>query len=374
MEDLSFVGPLIRLNRLKKNWSQETLCSGICAVSYLSKIEQGKAVPNEALLMDLTKRLGFTWVNDGKDQALCEQLYDGIFSWDHSAINSYAQELECWLEGVVLGPSYLDLIVIKAYISGDAGLIPPEMVPALTARQRCLYAILQNDHELAFRCYPCALSAYCVAEEAYCKGNYTYALEYLNTAYEKAAQEGYVYLMKVCQSYMANCYSDIGNMAAMQRHSLIARRMARMLGDQELLNTVDYNLAATELEHGNAKIAYAYFSALEEHSVLSLHKLSICCESIGKPEEALAVLDKALAAEDVDPLEMEMCDVVRYRLTHEDYLHDMVYGERLISLFNKIRKARHHGYARFHLPWVLAWLKANRKYKEAYELMQDFTK
>ena len=40
-------GALIRRARLEKNWSQEGLCHGLCAVSYLSKIEQGKVpAPN----------------------------------------------------------------------------------------------------------------------------------------------------------------------------------------------------------------------------------------------------------------------------------------------------------------------------------------
>ena len=42
MDSIRFASPVIRLLRLQKNWSQETLCHGICAVSYLSKIEQGR--------------------------------------------------------------------------------------------------------------------------------------------------------------------------------------------------------------------------------------------------------------------------------------------------------------------------------------------
>lgn len=38
----SISGMLLRQARLTRNWSQEGLCRGICAVSYLSKIEQGK--------------------------------------------------------------------------------------------------------------------------------------------------------------------------------------------------------------------------------------------------------------------------------------------------------------------------------------------
>ena len=39
---MGWMGLLLRKGRLEKDWSQEGLCKGICAVSYLSKIEQGK--------------------------------------------------------------------------------------------------------------------------------------------------------------------------------------------------------------------------------------------------------------------------------------------------------------------------------------------
>ena len=57
----AFVGTLIRRERLRKNLSQEGLCKGICVVSYLSKIEQGKADPSDevaALLLEVAALLG----------------------------------------------------------------------------------------------------------------------------------------------------------------------------------------------------------------------------------------------------------------------------------------------------------------------------
>ena len=41
------IGMRIRRERIKRNWSQSGLCYGICAVSYLSKIEQGKMEVSE---------------------------------------------------------------------------------------------------------------------------------------------------------------------------------------------------------------------------------------------------------------------------------------------------------------------------------------
>ncbi len=62
--------------RLERNWSQETLCQGICTVSYLSKIEQGKVVPNEALLRDLFAKMEIVWreIPDQETTDLCEAL------------------------------------------------------------------------------------------------------------------------------------------------------------------------------------------------------------------------------------------------------------------------------------------------------------
>ena len=55
-----FLGALIRRERLRQSVSQEGLCRGICAVSYLSKIEQGKAEAGEDILLPLLERHGLT--------------------------------------------------------------------------------------------------------------------------------------------------------------------------------------------------------------------------------------------------------------------------------------------------------------------------
>ena len=55
---MNYAGFLIRQKRLEKGWSQEGLCRGVCAVSYLSKIEQGKADGSDEIVGELMRRLG----------------------------------------------------------------------------------------------------------------------------------------------------------------------------------------------------------------------------------------------------------------------------------------------------------------------------
>ena len=74
---------LIRKERLHKNWSQEGLCKGICTVSYLSKIEQGKVTPSSEIIILLFQKLGIQWneKKDKQDQNFIELLYEFIFSY-----------------------------------------------------------------------------------------------------------------------------------------------------------------------------------------------------------------------------------------------------------------------------------------------------
>ena len=64
-------GLLIRQARLGRDWSQARLCLGICAPSYLSKIEQGKAAPSPEVTELLLRRLGLVWTSEPESLEPC---------------------------------------------------------------------------------------------------------------------------------------------------------------------------------------------------------------------------------------------------------------------------------------------------------------
>lgn len=372
MNASGFAGALLRMVRLEKNWSQETLCQGICTVSYLSKIEQGKAQPNDALLRDLFGKMNIVWqsVPRKEGEKLCETLYDLVFSDDINELERCREEGLLRQESAALGTNYLDYLILRAYCCMDTGMIPQPLRPLLDDRQKSLLYLLEDQPEQAMQCYPCALTVRCAGAKAYAEGNYTLALELLQRAYDMASQNGYARIMMYCQAYMANCYSDLRNLPDMLQHSQIAKRLARILGDAEILQTIDYNIASTQIECGEYEAAYAHFAVIQEPTAMDLHKLAVCCEMLGKPEEALAALDKAqdLAV----GLERDMCAIVRYRLEQTDYLHDQNYGELLLNTFKALKKERSVGYARFHLGRVEEWCTANRQYRTIYEILRNF--
>lgn len=373
---MNYQGMLIHRMRLEHGWSQEGLCKGICAVSYLSKIEQGKATPSEEVLRLLFERLG-VYVDDklnNEARKLAEEAYELLFTGDFDAVRTLLSELkDAKYQATEAG---LDLLLLIQVLEHGEPLVDEALESCMNSRQLAMQRIYQGRMEEAIHLMPIAFTYFHAGEDAYEKGhNYPIAMEYLQTAYDLAAKEGAPRLMLDTKLFMGNCYSEQLDIENMTAHYKIAKRLARALGEVHSFESIDYNIAATRIETGDYEAAYVYFSALQTAGVMSLHKLAICCEKLGKVQEALEALDKAECMECEYPdkeLAKSMCALVKYRLEHADYLEQEVYGSMLLDCFEECRKKLPIGYASFHMPWVLEWYAASRQYKKAYELIADF--
>ena len=377
---LLFPGVLIRRERLRRSWSQEGLCRGICAVSYLSKIEQGKAEASGEVLRLLMARLELPWL-DGPEtlaaaQMLIERCYEAVFACDERALESLRPEFAALEAGLRYSPCAPDAALLAGLLARPQRPAGAELEPFFDQRQLGLQRMLQGRHEEALRLYPCAYLYLKTGIDIYEQGSSdAMALEHLHRAYELAAEGGYAHTMLLAKLFMGNCYCNAVDLDNMEKHYKVAERLARALRNPERLRDVGYNRAAAQLEAGDIAPAYAWFSSVKEPTALELHKLAICCEKLGRRAEALAALEKAdaLAAElPYGPLVVQGCGLVRCRLEHPDYLQCPEYGEQLLDFFVRCRSELPVGYASFHLPWVLEWHTAARQYRAAYELLRGF--
>ncbi len=374
-----FVGVLIKRERLAKDWSQEGLCKGICAVSYLSKIEQGKTEASPEIVHLLLDRLDVCWYDDDLNckQAgeLVERLYDAIFSVDRTASETASKDMDKHWEIYSKGPYMLDFMILKAWITDEEDSVLQEYEEYFDERQQTLWLLLHQKEDEALRRNPSAFTYYYAGSTAYHYGNYPLALERLQQSYRLAAEQGYAYIMLDSRLLIGNCYSNNMEFDRMQEHYKIATRLANALKDEASLEDMKYNIASTSLELGNVEESYAYFSKLKSPKPMALHKLAICYEKLGKTTEALMTLDKIEIRNKgslTKDLVLSMCNLVRYRLEHPNYLKDPAYGEMLLSCFDSIKSKLPSGYAGFHLPWVVEWYTATRQYKQVYELLVDF--
>ena len=373
------LGARLRTERLRRQWSQSGLCEGICAVSYLSKIEQGKADASEEILRLLFERLALPWMEEGslaEAQALTRRMYDAVLEgrWEDAE-----RERTALLEQRDRqSPFALDMYLLCEVTALARTPLDASLEPALDNRQLALQRVLQERYDEAVQLCPQPYFYYMAGRDAYSRGeDDTHTMALLQQGFALAAQEGFVHLMLECRVLMGNCCSNQLAFENMCEHYRVARRLAVLLDCKERIRDIDYNIAATQLELGRYDEAYAYFSTLKEPYPMDLHKLAICCEKRGLRQEALAALERIEPVQNSVPdnaLQEQMCAVVRYRLLHEDYLRREEYGQLLLSCFESIRETLPIGFASFHLPWVLEWLTATRQYKRAYELLCDFPK
>ena len=374
-----FPGVLLRRERIHRNWSQEGLCKGICSVSYLSKIEQGKTEASPEILRLLFARLELPWHDSPEEQKagadLVERFYEALLSYN-SRLDEINKEFSAQENCLINSPYALDAMLMRSFLSNPKTPAEESAEPYFDRRQLALQRILQDRNEEAMHLYPCAFVFLIAGIRAYEQGeNYAAALEYLRESYQRASEEGRAHIMMYSQLFMGNCYCNQVDLENMRAHYRIAVRLAQALGDADILSKIRYNTASAQIESGQFADAYAYFAALQEPNMMDLHKLALCCEKLGKREEALEALEKAEKMDsDYPPTELarRMCAIVRFRLENKDYLRLPEYGESLLSVFAECRKTLPIGYASFHLPWVLEWYTATRQYRLAYELSRDF--
>ena len=211
----------------------------------------------------------------------------------------------------------------------------------------------------------------------YWRGRYPEAVDLLSRGYDLAAREGHVYLMCTAKLFLGNCYCDSGQKELTLEHYRVARRLAAALqGTEEWLADIDYNVASTYLEQNMAEEALKLLQGLKRRDGLYFHKLAVALEKLGRREEALKALESARAAGAHGPAEAvmgEMLDLVEYRLRHPDYLRDGTYPALMESVFSRLRRDMPSGFVRFHLPYMLEALEAERRYKDAYRLSLEFS-
>ena len=372
---MELAGYLIRAERLRRGWSQDGLCRGICAASYLSKLEQGKAQASEEIVRQLFARLDLSY--DAAPE-VCETLdvcREALFSGANEQFATQFQTLLPQADTLRRSVLAADFLLLNAFYNDETKPLEAEIEPFLTQPQLAMQRALQLNFSAALALDPQPFYRMMEGVVSYRKGGYAAAVESLQRAYTAASEQGLVPLMLLCRVYLGNCYSDQGNCEQLRMHYTVALRLAKALGDHEMLRAIDYNIYSSALEQGDIELALRYFASLSQPTVMELHKLAICYEKLGQTANALRVLDDAelLCADDTRaPLAREMLALVRFRAAHPNYLHLPEYGALLCQTFEQIRETRPMGYTRFHLPWMLEWYQASRQYRQAFHLLKSF--
>ncbi len=375
-------GIIIRRRRQELAWSQTTLCDGVCAVSYLSKIEQGKAEASSEVLQLLFQRLGIRWRAEPEfcrqTAAWFEDWYDCLFSGEET--DALGQELAARREEYRNSPFLLDYLLLTWLTAGEPPEDMEEYVPTMNVRQRNLYLCLNKQFDELLWTTDQSYFLLKIGEHHFVRGRYTDAVAYLQRCVDQACREGSLSILMLCQMWLGNCYSALNQLSQTQKFYAAAIRMARRLGRQVEMKVITYNLATTELQMGLTEEALRHLLERPWDEAMYFHKLAICYEQLGQKDRALAALDQAQAAPQReltgDPVQVrevfeQMCQLVRFRLEDPHYVKNPQYGSTLISCIRSQGKLFPMSFVRFHARWLEEWYTANRQYQKAYETVRS---
>lgn len=378
-------GIIIRRRRQELNWSQTTLCEDICAVSYLSRIEQGKANGSPEVLELLLKRLGIDWQ---EDPAFCDEAsawfegwYDRLFAGDK--IEGLQTSLAQRREECRYSPFFLDWLLLNWQASGQAPEGMEEFIPAMDSRQRNLYLCLTRQFEELRQSANQSYFLLEVGKNALWRGEYGNAVDCLQKAMEQSYREGSLPVQAECWAYLGSCYSSLNQLEQARKHYATASRMARSLGRQKDVTVIAYNLATTELQMDKPADALRHLLEQPWNEGLYFQKLAVCHELLGQADKACAALDRALTApfgtaplgarsNDAARIRQtfeQMCQLIRMRLEDPNYLKDPAYGNLLRTCVRNQKRYLSMGFVNFHTRWLLEWYTANRQYQKAYDAL-----
>ncbi|WP_289197598.1 helix-turn-helix transcriptional regulator [uncultured Dubosiella sp.] len=367
--DSLYLPVLLRQARLARDWSQESVANGICAVSYLSKIENGKIVPAPDIVEALAKRLGLTLEDASLTaiEAKLDAFYASHYEQEDGAPVFEAEELERMLGSVFA----LDAMLIRCQ-NREAVETLRSYEPFFDARQRRKYdelRLLQGAwSEEAFLATYHDFFAYAFAAETSCRHERMLdCLAYWSEALSIAQKE--MDVERILDALLGRlvAFSILSDIPSMERVFAQIEKVATMTATdsaRQMLDNARYNVGASRLERRE------YAKALElllgcAHRPLAAHKIALCYEGLGEYE-----LAKAWIVKEQQRASSVFFDVVRYRLEHPNYLREEAYARMMKRCLDEASENYHYGYFLFHLPYYLDVLEANRQYKEAYGLLK----
>jgi transcriptional regulator with XRE-family HTH domain len=115
--NVKVLGSIIKMNRMRQNMSQKALSEGICVNSYLSRIENAEIIPSEEVIHDLFNALAIHYQDS--PEFIEQGLHDFKAFLDELMFNEFDQShqrfvmIEAREEEYVHSPLIIDYFIIK---------------------------------------------------------------------------------------------------------------------------------------------------------------------------------------------------------------------------------------------------------------------
>lgn len=400
---MSMVGLLIRKLRLERDYSQAGLCRGICAPSYLSKIEQGQAEARPEILERLLAALGVTYC---REPSLLAEAREQLAAYYEAREREEPPETE-WLDSNLERLIYSDLCLDLQLYQLFRLLDREDRAGAEAVRKELSQLLPQMDREQSYRFWtasaavtedtaqcleylqaaerqkPCAYVVYSIACMFYHLGQYSRSIEAAARAYSLAAEQGDLYVLANASFLLGSCYTD-RDLDFAEKYYARAIRLGKGQWPQ-MADWAAYNLGASYLEWGQPEKALYWLDRTKPiagndvHNLLLCQKRAILYAQTGKPEQALTALAQAEGILQNAQAETWELDLLRDMLEFvRKLLHggeaDPAYETLLLRLYRDAGEKLGFGFRRFYGLFLADLYRKTRRYKDALRIMEEINR
>lgn len=366
----------IREERARRGLELRALAEGICAPSYLSKIERGLAAPSEEILSALLRRLDIAYEEDAAFVAaarrLLDEAYEGIYYQREQG--PLLARLRADEERLLAGPLQLKYRLLTAYLEERRSGAPDLLLPYLDDESRALHYLIRLQ-AAEMKDLEAARQVYRLLDNSF--GLYWYMVACLSCDRHEelkslgelcltlAAGEGNLNILIRANLLLGTAYAAGPHLSAATRYYERASRLIDGSIWQSLKKEIYYNLGASYLETGDLARAERYLKRVPRSlGFMLFHKLAILALEQGDAAGARREIEAMRGLVGRDRLRQLLYRSVRMRL-EEDFAGKPESLETVEALVACLRESRHRGYLRFHRDLVVRVLSAHRLYKKA---------
>ena len=382
------LGALLKGERIRQKKSQKELCYGICVPSYLCKIENGSANPDEQMWKKLFRKLDlpFEWEQPAIHlfQKKIEEYFHGIkFHCDRDALYT---ELNAWNEQLRFSELVVDWLMIRIDQDENEWDLLEELVPVMTLKQQALFTIMKyskeklSDSEIAHYIQMCEL-----LDESFAlnllslkhlhRGEYAAIHRLEGKIVAKALCEGNLYQLADYYIINGSAYACINQLEMMMDYYKRAIGLLEHTEWKENLTSVYYNMGASYVSVGEYEKGIDYLRVAQEtyhmEDFMLQHKLALAYVRLQDYEKAQTYLSKMKNQLSELPY-LRKADHLKYQEVcmemEEGFQQKPEYLTLMEELVEAVERDYHVGHLVFYNDLAMETYCLHRKYKKALEL------
>ena len=388
-ERINAEGILLRMERIRQRKEQKEICTGICAVSTLSKIETGKQKADPFILEKLYRELGIHYTSDESTVAMLREKVDKFYEqFSYQREQQIFRELKSKKEILWHSPLAADWMVICALMEEGEEWIPvlEACRDFLTRRQRGWYLLalsermgqegVENGREAA-AILQNSISLVQLVHVLYTAGEYRLVLETADRAAMAALEEGNLWTLAESHNMKGTVYACFNMEEMMLKEYKIAANLLEESRWGEHLRNIYYNIGATYLGIGRYGEAEEYLKKAVPGDGSGLggymlhHKLALLWARTGKSDKAWEQVAVMEAWPCKSEMESRILQVTKMEL--EKRMGEDIFLEQLEQLMEYFHKRKMFGYMMFFHSLLQEQYKNRRMYRKAFLLEKRFS-